>query len=37
MDKIRARYGRDAISSGATISSDFGIAPQVSKREKREE
>lgn len=27
MDKIRARYGKSSISSGATISSDFGIAP----------
>lgn len=27
LDKIRARYGKGAISSGATISSDFGIAP----------
>lgn len=27
MDQIRARYGRAAISSGATLSSDFGIAP----------
>ncbi|MBQ8351866.1 MAG: DNA polymerase IV [Clostridia bacterium] len=27
MDKIRARYGKAAISSGATISSDFGISP----------
>ncbi len=37
MDKIRARYGREAISSGATISSDFGIEPHTNKREKQEE
>ncbi len=41
MDKIRARYGRSSIDSGATISSDFGIAPHTGsghsgKREKNE-
>ncbi len=41
MDKIRARYGRSSIDSGATISSDFGIAPHAGsghsdKREKNE-
>ena len=41
MDKIRARYGRSSIDSGATISSDFGIAPPAGsghsdKREKNE-
>jgi DNA polymerase-4 len=42
MDKIRERYGRASISSGATISSDFGISPvkkssPVGKETKKEE
>lgn len=36
MDRIRARYGRAAISSGATLSSDFGIAPPKSDPQKHE-
>ncbi len=41
MDQIRARYGKAAIASGATLSSDFGIAPreksQMRDREKEDE
>jgi DNA polymerase-4 len=42
MDRIRERYGKASIASGATISSDFGISPvkkssSVGKETKKEE
>ena len=37
MDKIRARYGKASIASGATISADFGITPTPKTREKGKE